>query len=204
MFAVLGGFGISALLGFSAAYLYIALGIGHDMNSWRAGALGVAALLTLGGFFLFVTRRMGAGITLWVLAVAALVATAFDMTTQYKMEASAHDPVHVRENEQLAAEAIARVPCTNGDVAVLSLRNDDTINRSNVSLHVIPADRTTRAHLLVSADGRYKPPSNARIWDYLEWSKATCGNDEFESLHDMMAFVTQHYETNKHKYIEKP
>ena len=202
MFAVLGGFGVSALLGFGVAYMYIVLSLGEDMTPWRMAALVVAGLAALAGFFFFITRRKQVGAALWAVAVLALVGLSLSATAQYKMENGRRDTVHIRENEKLVAEALTRVPCANGDTALLLMRNNDHTGRSIVSLYIVPADQTMPAHILVSTSGQYKPPTNERIWEYLTWSKTTCSNSEFESLHAMMDFVTRHYETQKAKYAK--
>jgi hypothetical protein len=104
------------------------------------------------------------------------------------------------ENELLLANADARVPCDNGDIAVLEMFNNRGTDRYSLSIRIIPADRAAKSYLLISTSGQYKPPTDEAIRRYRARVSTDCHSDVYPSLDSMLDRLRAHYTKERHKY----
>jgi hypothetical protein len=192
-------------LGLLAAIVYmtIAIGVGFRLTPVIQALLwGAAAAASLGLVAALLKRPRLARVG-WSFTVLVILG----LTVQDEMriaEMHANSGRNNRtENELLLANADARVPCDNGDVAMLQMSNNPGTDRYSLSIRIIPADRTGKSDLLVSTSGQYRPPSDEGVRHYRARTFTDCHNAAYPSLDAMMDRLRSHYATERHKY-EKP
>ena len=109
-------------------------------------------------------------------------------------------PGRIKINAELIASALSVLPCGNGDTAILNESRHEASRFHSISIWIVPRDRTQIAGILVSATGKFKPPSDQEVRKYLLQSRTDCGNRDYPTLMDLMKRLQAHHESESRKY----
>ncbi len=178
-------------------YLYVALGLGRQLDNVLRTLLVVGALVAFSAPVLALPRKwIGAPIALGVsgtMAVGLFVATWLFYGPKAQEENDRRH--HVRQaNAELLARAETKAPCANGDTAVIVRVRNVRTNGERLMLFVVPHSGTLRFRMLAAADGEYREPPRAQdVAKWVERTGTTCRNEQFASIDAMLAVLQSHY-----------
>jgi hypothetical protein len=193
---------ITVILGAFVFQAYVALGLSYQLTPLMQALLWVALAGTCTGLIAGLKGRARLAIAGWGLACLVLVGLQIDFEISMSGSRAATADVNRKENELRLANAIARVPCGNGDIATLQMFNNRGTDRYSLSIQIVPADRAHKGYILTSASGAYKPPADDDIRDYRARHMTDCRSPEYASLDALMGRLRAHYAAERHKYSE--
>ena len=191
---------ITGVLGFFILLTYLALGLGGNLTPLWQGLLWAALAGTCIGLIAGLKGRTRVAIGGWGLAGAILVGQHVNSEIALTESRAKTAEANRLENELRFANALARVPCKNGDTATLQMFNNRGTDRYSLSIQIVPADRAQKAYFLTSTSGEFKPPGDDDIRDYRGRHRTDCSSVEYASLDALMDRLRAHYAAERHKY----
>ncbi len=191
---------ITGVLGFFILLTYLALGLGGNLTPLWQGLLWAALAGTGIGFVAGLKGRTRVAIGGWSLAGAILAGQHVNSEMALTDSRAKTAETNRLENELRLADALARVPCKNGDTATLQMFNNRGTDRYSLSIQIVPADRAHKGYILTSTSGEYKPPGDDDIRDYRARHRTDCSSAEYASLDALMGRLRAHYAAERHKY----
>lgn len=197
---LLGSWMLSAGLLLVCGYLWIAFSIGGNLTLPVLVILGLIFLATIAAVVTGAMRRGNMTAVLQCIAIAGVIGLVVYSEMRVSAMREADKPGRIEKNDELMASALSVLPCSNGDTAILKESRHEASNFHSLSIWIVPRDRTQIAGILVSATGKFKPPSDQEVRNYLQQSSAECGNRDYPSLMDLMRRLQAHHETESRKY----
>ena len=140
---------VTAILAFVYAQSAIGLGIARQLEGPMAAFMGLGALCTAAGLIAALLKRPPFAWAAWALAVVILAGITAREEMRISQMRSAAAPKVIAESEAALAEALARVPCTNGDIAILQMLNNTGTDRYSMSISIVHRNRAETPSLLV-------------------------------------------------------
>jgi hypothetical protein len=193
---------ISAILGFFILLTYLALGLGNGLTWFWQALLWLALAGTVVGLVAGLKGRRLLAMTGW--GLAGLILVGQEVVSEMSLTESRAKTAEANrlENELLFANALARVPCRNGDTATLQMFNNRGTDRYSLSIRIVPANRASKGYILTSASGEYFPPRDDDIRKYQTEHRTECQSAEYPSLDALMGRLRAHYAAERHKYAK--
>ncbi len=185
------------------AMAYIGEGLGGGITPVFQIMMSVAALAILAGLYAVYARNKRLLIVSWGYIGVVLAGMLVQDQIQRREIVKVNIPINQQENDLLLANAVAKVPCDNGDVATLQMFHREANDYNSLSIQIVPADRGEKSSLIVSASGQFLPPSNRWIDEYRARTHTDCKSADYPSLDAMMDKLKAHHAAEQHKY-EKP
>lgn len=194
---------VTAVLGFVYIQAAIGLGIGRQLQGAVGAFMGLGALCAAAGLIAALLKRPPFAWAAWGLSVVIFAGISVNSQMKIAADRAASAPHVKATNDATLAEALARIPCGNGDIATLQMLNNTGTDRYAMSVVIVHANRGEVPTLLVSASGQYKPPTRERIDWYRSTYHTECTGPEFPNLDAMFARLQAHYVTERPKYEAK-
>ncbi len=193
---------ISAILGFFILLTYLALGLGNGLTGLWQALLWLALAGTVVGLVAGLRGQRQFAMAGWGLAGLILVGQQVSFELSLTESRAKTAEANRLENELLLANALARVPCKNGDTATLQMFNNRGTDRYSLSIQIVPANRASKGYILTSTSGEYFPPRDDDVRKYLAGQRTECQSAEYPSLDALMARLRAHYAAERHKYAK--
>jgi|GEM_PF-2897123 len=197
---LLGSWMLSVGLMLACGYIWLAFGIGNDLTPLIKAVLGLIVLATAVALVTGAMLRKKATVILQCIALAGVIGLIVQSQFRVSAMREADKPGRIAKNAELIASALSVLPCGNGDTAILDESRHASSHFHSKSIWIVPRDRTQIAGILVSASGKFKPPSDREVRDYLRRSATACGNREFPTLMDLMRHLEAHHQAESVKY----
>ena len=191
------------MLGFVYVQTAIGQGIGRQLQGAVGAFLGLGALCAAAGLIAALFKQPPFAWAAWGLSVVIFAGITVNSQMQVAADRKASAPHVKATNDAKLAEAIARVPCANGDIATLQMLNNAGTDRYSMSIEIVRSNRGEVPTLLVSASGQYKPPTRERIDGYRSTYRTECSSPDFPNLDAMFARLQAHYASERPKYEAK-
>jgi len=191
---------VTVALSFLIVQAYVGLGLGHRLTPLVQASLWVALAGTCLGLIAGLTGRTRSAIFGWGLAGLILVGLQVDFEMSQTESRANTAKANRMENELRLANAEARVPCDNGDIATLQMSNNPGTVRFSLSIQIVPANPAEKGYILTSTSGEYKPPDDEDIRSYRTRNLTDCHSPEYASLEAMLGRLRAHYAAERHKY----
>ena len=175
------------------AYLYIATSIGGRLQGAALASLWLGLACTLAAPVAALTQRPKFARLFWGLAIAAIAFNLIEGQLHVNQLRAESRKSTIKENEKLLGKALARLDCSNGDVALLL---SNRVARSEVtvlSISIVPADRSVRAHELAWANVLQLPPREQDVRAYLQRIGGNCRSPDYPSLEALFKRVQAHF-----------
>lgn len=193
---------ISAVLGFFILLTYLALGLGSRLTWLWQALLWLALAGTAVGLVAALKGRWLIAMAGWGLAGLILVAQQVTFELSLTESRAKTAEANRLENDLLLANALAKVPCKNGDTATLQMFNNRGTDRFSLSIQIVPANRAHKGYILTSTSGEYGPPRDDDIRKYQTGQRTECQSAEYPSLDALMGRLRAHYAAERHKYVK--
>lgn len=193
---------ITGVLAFFIFMTYLALGLASRLTPFWQGMLWLALAGTVVGLVGGLRGRRQMAIAGWGLAGLILFGQHVNWELSMTESRAKTAEANRLENELLLANALARVPCNNGDTATLQMFNNRGTDRYSLSIKIVPADRAAKGYIVTSTSGEYGPPRDEDIREYKARQRTECQSAEYPSLDALMGRLRTHYAAERHKYAK--
>lgn len=193
---------ITGVLGFFIFLSYLALGLASRLTPLWQALLWLAFAATATGLVAGLKGRRQIAFAAWGLAGLILVGQQVGFELSLSESRAQTAEANRLENELRLANALAKLPCGNGDTATLQMFNNRGTDRYSLSIQIVPANRADKGYFLTSTSGEYKPPGNDDIRDYRARTRTDCHSAEYPSLDALMGRLHAHYAAERHKYAK--
>jgi len=184
----------------ACGYLWLAFGIGNDLTPAIMAVLFLGAAAAVVALITGAMQRQKLTAILQGVALACVIGLVVHSQMEVSRMREADKPERIARNEALLASALSVLPCGNGDTALLMENRHAASGFHSKSIMIVPRDRTRIARILVSASGKFKPPPDKDVRDYLQQSGTQCGNREYPTLMDLMSHIEAHHLAESAKY----
>ena len=192
--------GIAAVLALLIVQAWLGMGLANQLTPPAQAALWIAVLGTLLGLFAGLghwPRLALACFAMPVMALANLQITWNRHLEQQKKESAEWTRLR---NEQLLANALAKAPCDNGDIAVLSTSREPGSLRVSMSIDIIEPSHTQWPQTVEVASADRRPPEHGSIERHLKVAQTECRQAGQASLDDLYERLLNHYQSEQRKH----
>lgn len=193
---------ITGVLGFFIFLSYLALGLASRLTPLWQALLWLALAATATGLVAGLKGRRQVAFAGWGLAGLIILGQQLSWELSLTESRAQTGEANRQENELRLANALARLPCGNGDTATLQMFNNRGTDRYSLSIQIVPANRADKGYFLTSTSGEYKPPGNDDIREYRARTRTDCRNADYASLDALMGRLHAHYAAERHKYAK--
>ena len=191
--------GIAAILCLLIFQAWVGLGLAGQLTPPAQAALWIAVVTTLLGVLAGLLGRSRTALACFSLPVIALAGLqiAWDRHLQQTEKESAQWTRQT--NEQLLAHALAKAPCDNGDIAVLSMNREPGSQHGWMSIDIIEPSHTQWPQTVEVAAADRRPPEHGSIERHLKVANTQCNQPGQASLDDLYQRLLSHYQSEQRK-----
>ncbi len=192
--------GIAAFLSLMLLQAWIGLGLAYQLTPPAQAALWIAVVGTLLGLVAGLIGRSRMALACFAVPVIALAGLqiSWDRHLQQQEKESAQWTRHT--NERLLANALAKAPCDNGDIAVLSTSREPGSLRVSMSIDIIEPSHTQWPQTVEVASADRRPPEHGSIERHLKVAQTECHQPGQASLDDLYERLLNHYQSEQRKH----
>ena len=191
--------GIAAVYGLLIVQAWLGMGLGNQLTPQVQAALWIAVLGTLLG--LFAGLRHWSRVALACFAVPVMALANLQITWNRHLEQREKESAEWTRltNERLLAKALAKAPCDNGDIAVLSTSREPGSLRVSMSIDIIEPSHTQWPQTVEVASADRRPPEHGSIERHLKVAQTECHQPGHASLDDLYERLLRHYQSEQRK-----
>lgn len=197
---LLGSWVLSIGLLLACGYLWLAFGIGNDLTPAIMTVLFLGAAAAIAALVTGTMQLRKPTAILQIITLVGVTGLVVHEQIAVSRMREADKPGRIEKNEALLASALSVLPCANGDMALLTENRHAASGFHSKSIMIVPRDRSQTARILVSASGKFKPPPDQDVGDYLRQSGTRCGNREYPGLMDLMRHIEAHHLAESARY----